>query len=149
MKDNRPNSSKDQLALHVFAAWLVPGLGHILAGNRRVGAYILALVGGAFGLGVVLSDFEAVSRDLHPIAFWAQLGVGGGTLPLLAVNPAKQRVLLGNDAISRYEDIPRRNDVGVLFCTVAGLLNLLVCCDVVDRAIGSDRSHRAREVATS
>ncbi|MGE3163730.1 MAG: DUF6677 family protein [Planctomycetota bacterium] len=148
--ENRTSKPKlDQLAGRVVAGWLVPGLGHILAGHRRTGSYLLALVGGTFVLGAIASDFEAVSRDLHPVAMWAQMGVGAGALPLLALDPASSRVLEPQAAIARYEDVSPLNDVGVLFCSIAGLLNLLIVFDLLDRALEPDRRRREREAAVS
>lgn len=117
----------------VLLGWLLPGLGHWHAGLKRQGAFLTLLIGGAFAFGLFLSDCEAVSRDLHPIAFWAQVGVGGATIPLVNIDPAKGKVLENRDTIEKRELVPRHNDTGVLFCSIAGLLNVLALVDLVDR----------------
>lgn len=134
MSTKKPNPANVLWA--VLAGWVVPGLGHILSGRKRQGIALLVIVGGAFLAGLVLSDFEAVSRDLHPIAFWAHIGVGGGVAPMLILDPAKKHVKQGSATVNDYETVPRFHDTGVLFCAIAGLLNVLVLLDLVDRMLG-------------
>lgn len=146
--------STASLPLDVILGWFIPGAGHLSRGYARQGRMILGVVVLLFALGLTLSDLEAVSRDLHPYAFWAQLGVAGGTLPLLAIDPARDEVLGEHQSVStpvprwdpanaRWEsDLPpARSDTGVLFCCVAGLLNLLALFDLVDRSLTA--RHRA------
>ena len=123
------------LVSSVFLGWLVPGLGHWTVGHRRQGVMIAVLVGGIFVVGLFLSHFEAVSRDLHPFSFGAQVFVGGGTIPLLYLNPARDKVLTGMQSIKKPRRVPRYTDTGVLFCNIAGLLNLLVLFDLIDRQV--------------
>ena len=131
----RPSKSASPHAIFsgVLLGWVLPGLGHWHAGLRKQGMLLTLLIGGAFAFGLVLSDCEAVSRDLHPIAFWAQVGVGGATIPLVTIDPAADKVLSGYDTIKMREAVPRHNDTGVLFCSIAGLLNILALFDLIDR----------------
>ena len=96
---------------------------------------IAVLVGGIFVAGLFLSKLEAVSRDLHPFSFFAQVFVGGGTIPLLYIDPAADKVLTVRLSIERPKLVPRFTDTGVLFCNIAGLLNLLVLFDLIDRQV--------------
>jgi hypothetical protein len=157
--DAAPNSTRGtsrsaaSLPFDVLLGWLVPGAGHFARGFARQGRIILGVVVFLFALGLTLSDLEAVSRDLHPYAFWAQLGVAGGTLPLLVIDPARDQILGVHESVntpvprwsvedSRWADEipPPRSDTGVLFCCVAGLLNLLALFDLVDRSLTARRA---------
>ncbi|MEM7262147.1 MAG: DUF6677 family protein [Planctomycetota bacterium] len=131
-------SPGDKLFL-ILAAWFVPGLGHVMLGQKRLGGVLLALLGGSFLIGLMLSDFTAVSRDLNPWSFFAQAGLGGGALPLLWLDPAADAVLEGSAAVSTFQPVPPLTDSGVLFCNIAGLLNLLVVLDAADRMFGGRR----------
>lgn len=133
----RPSPTGPARALVLaLSGWLVPGLGHFLAGLHRQGIILCALIGGSFVTGIVLSDLEAVSRKLHPYAFYAEIWVGAGTLPLLWLDPAGKKVLADHVALGTYVEVPRHNDTGVLFCAIAGLLNLLALFDLAERLLG-------------
>ena len=42
-----------------------------------------------------------------------------------------------------YEPVPRFADTGLLFCSIAGLLNMLVVLDLVDRMRGYKKTATA------
>ena len=121
------------IATRVALGWLVPGLGHYLAGDKKRGMWLGALVSGAFLWGYYLSDWEAVSKELHPYSYYAQMFVGAGVIPGTYFDPAARKVLDLGSSISQREIVPRHNDTGVLFCNIAGLLNILVLLDLIDR----------------
>ena len=139
-----PSKSKDSKTLPVdlLLGWFIPGAGHLIRGYKRQGLMTLGVVVPMFLFGLILSDFEAVSRELHPYAFYAELGVAGGTLPLLALSPASDHVLPLARSISTYENVPAWNDTGVLFCCIAGLLNFLALFDLLDRSLSPPRAAR-------
>lgn len=120
---------------YLVAGWLIPGLGHYLAGWRNKGILLFLIISIAFLVGLQLSDWEAVSRDLHEYAFFAEIWVGGATLPLLAIDPVRKsgKVDSYGHIKDEYTRVPRHTDTGVLFCAVAGLLNLLVLFDLAER----------------
>ncbi|MFQ5653345.1 MAG: DUF6677 family protein [Planctomycetota bacterium] len=130
------DSSTSSLFEGIILGWMIPGLGHIRSGHGRQGWFLLVLIGGTFLAGLLLSEFEAVSLKLHPYAFWAQIGVAGATLPILGFDPAADEVLIGHASIRDYRTVPRFNDSGVLFCSIAGLLNVLALFDLIDRRLG-------------
>lgn len=137
----RPAAARStvSLPLDLLLGWFIPGAGHFSRGFARQGRITLAVVVLLFASGLTLSDLEAVSRDLHPYAFWAQLGVAGGTLPLLAIDPAREKVLSDYESVHQPVAVPARNDTGVLFCCIAGLLNLLALFDLADRTLSRSR----------
>ena len=132
-----------RIAACVLAGWLVPGAGHFTAGFRRHGVILFFLLATAFGIGLLLSDMEATSRSLHPYAFWAESGVGL-TAAFLVSDPGIEKLLPGSDSVRTYTSVPRYVDSGVLFCAVAGLLNLLVLFDLVERMLGGPMARENR-----
>ena len=59
------------------------------------------------------------------------------TLPILWIDPARRSFPEGFKVLTRYGDVPRYSDSGLLFCSIAGLLNMLVLFDLVDRMLAS------------
>ena len=131
--------TKPQLGL-LIPAWVVPGSAHILIGERFRGFSILFLINGLWLAGVLLSDFEAISRTFNPYLYW--LSSGCGLTPVIDVifDPAAKNVLHGLQSVNTYKDVPRFNDTGVHLACFAGLLNLLAMLDIADRDFDPQRA---------
>ncbi|GIW73030.1 MAG: hypothetical protein KatS3mg102_2572 [Planctomycetota bacterium] len=112
--------------LSLVLAWLVPGAGHWLLGQRWRGVSFFVLLVMTFAFGWGASAGHAVSLEHHPVAFWLQLPAGGpmllalGFAPGLAVPPP---------------EVVARLDLALTFTMVAGLLNLLLVHDAWERAV--------------
>jgi hypothetical protein len=98
-------------------SWLVPGLGHVRAGQKDKGLLLGAAVLLVFVAGVAAAAGHAVDRGISPVWWIGQDLFGGGTL-LCA--------LLFNRPMTG--EIPGL-DLGVILCTVAGFMNLVVMVD--------------------
>jgi hypothetical protein len=98
-------------------SWLVPGLGHVKAGQKDKGLLMGAAVLLVFAAGVVAAAGHAVDRGISPVWWIGQDLFGGGTL-LCAL--LFDRPMTG--------EIPGL-DLGVILCTVAGFMNLVVMVD--------------------
>lgn len=113
-------------------AWILPGLGHLVQGRVTKAAYFGALVLGTFVLGVWLGDGASVSGSRFPFHLYGQYGAG---LPTFVAS------LLGAEPAGRTID---RLELGVVFTTVAGIMNLVVMVDVYEWArTGSSQSQGA------
>jgi len=132
--------------LAVAAAWLVPGLGHVLVGRVRRGILFGAIVWGCFGLGLA-HDGRLALRDarqpfLTTLQVVANLGVGPADLVArLAVykEPAyrlnRGRAADGGDARGEIFRARARSGLsiyGTSYLWTAGLMNLLLLFDVWD-----------------
>jgi hypothetical protein len=110
-----------------LAAWLVPGAGHLLVGQRGKGLVFFIVLPIMFVLGLALEGrlfpFEP-SQPLVALAAIADVGIGAPYFIAKALNHGAGRVI----AVT-YE-------YGNTFVIVAGLLNLLVVCDAWDIASG-------------
>jgi hypothetical protein len=119
--------------LVVLAAWAVPGLGHLLLGRRAKAAWFGLLILGTFGLGLLLGEGASVSSTRYPWHMCGQLGAG--LAALLADGLLGRSPQLGT--IDRLE-------LGLVFTTVAGILNLVAVVDAYELARGApDREARA------
>lgn len=120
--------------LVVLAAWALPGLGHLLLGRRAKAAWFGLLILGAFGLGLLLGEGASVSSERYP---WHMCGqIGAGLAALLADG------LLGSAPQSGTID---RLELGLVFTTVAGILNLVAVVDAYElaRGVALDEGPRA------
>jgi len=114
-------------ALCAGLSWLLPGLGHARAGQRDKGMIVGAAVVIVFAAGLLFSHGHAVDRATASVWWIGQNLFGGGTLFAAFVTSPLQ-----------MESAPANLDLGVVLCTVAGLMNLVVIVDaytVAERSV--------------
>lgn len=150
----KQTASKFRLADHfpsyavaAVSSWLLPGAGHWILGYRVRGAILCLTLCGTFWMGeTVLGDNQAVNSDVHPIFFGLQVGNGGSALAAnwlfgkpLHENAGQTAVIAGGQppAGTFSEDLalaplPEHLNLAILFCSVSGLLNVLVVLHVLD-----------------
>jgi hypothetical protein len=105
-------------ALCAGLSWLVPGLGHARAGQKDKGMLMGAAVVIVFAMGLLFSHGHAVDRANASVWWIGQNLFGGGSLfAALVTGPW------------RMEGAPPQLDLGIVLCTVAGLMNLVVMVD--------------------
>lgn len=107
-------------------SWLVPGLGHVLAGQRSKGLLLGAAVLAVFFGGVALGAGHSVDRGQFPVWWGGQLLCGGGTI-LASLTTAPLELT----------SLPTYLDLGVILCTMAGLMNVMVMTDAYTVAEGT------------
>ncbi|MCZ6794470.1 MAG: hypothetical protein O7J95_12745 [Planctomycetota bacterium] len=149
MKKERPVRSQDPLPIlpyvvAVAASWALPGAGHVILGYRVRGLLIGATLLGTFWLGEsVLADNMAVTYRVHPIFFSLQVGNGASTL--WANWCWGEPVHDENQLAAIRDDLPDQLSLGILFCSLSGLLNLLVVLHVMDPRTWTDAARRGDE----
>lgn len=124
------------------AAWLVPGLGHILCGDARRGLVLLVCIGGVWVGGLLIGGISVVQSrgadgSLRP---WY---LGQAVIaPSIAVEYTHDRYrsgLGGRDPEPGDEAVPyqpayaRAHELGTLYTALAGLMNLLAVIDIAYR----------------
>ena len=130
-------------------AWVVPGLGHLVIGERARGVILMVCLYSLFGAGLLIGGIDVVDADRDPLWFAGQSLLGPVTILIDLQHAALDRqlgrqikeagqleALLAADspAPAYRASIGRVNELGTLYCTLAGLLNLLVILDVAYRA---------------
>jgi len=131
-------------ALCAALSWLVPGLGHAKAGQKDKGVVMGVAVALVFAFGLLVSSGRAVDRAESAVWWIGQNCFGGGSLFAALVTGPMQ----GHTS-------PIDLDLGVVLCTVAGLMNLVVMVDaftVAERSVfpvraASDAGARESEVS--
>jgi len=122
-------------------AWLIPGLGHVLLGERLRGLTIGLTIGLLWLTGLLVGGVCVIDRDEHPAWFVGQVM----TAPSLVADFVLRTYLKPGyrppgEGPSSYEpSFGRVNEQGILYTALAGLLNLLAILDVVHR----DARHRS------
>jgi len=160
----RTPQSVGKLATAGVLAWLLPGAGHLYLGERFKGTAFFLLLNLLFLTGLVISHGNAISlheEDGHRYAFLAEVCVGGPSLIALAIAHREELAAgMDEEAVSKVADKRRDRwvtqryidnlawlDTGLLFCMVAGLLNLLVVFEAATGARGLGADAAGQEVA--
>jgi hypothetical protein len=110
--------------LGVVATWIVPGLGHWLLRRRGKALLYFGLLTFTFLFGMCLADFRNVRTDDDFFLYFL-----GESLYAGLAFPARWLT----QGLELIESQPRL-DVGLLFSTVAGLMNVCVMVDVYETA---------------
>ena len=106
-------------ATAVLLTWLVPGLGHLYEGRRARAVIVFVLLVGMLAIGVLLADTSSLSRERH-YYYW------GGRF-LLGLPAIVAEVIWGSRPVTSH--VPYA-EAGLVFGTVAGLLNIMAMLDV-------------------
>ena len=131
------------IGLAVLLAWLIPGAGHWYIGDRKRAWIYFIVISILFWAGIwVGGALSTVNLKTNTAWFFAEIFAGGYTL---------MTTLIGQlpGAIESYG---KTQDLATIYAGVAGLLNLLVVLDAIDRCnslmqhitpISSDKGGRA------
>ena len=162
--------------LALVFAWLVPGLGHLMIGEKARGMIFLVTLHGLFALGLLIGGIRAINPADQPIWRYTQFLSGW---PMLVSNHFEKtdfepnyidedqnhqipmerlyqadrpsalnddnraaRIAYAKDFFQKYPLFtyhPKIQDIGSVYCGLAGMLNLLVIFDVLLRITGAER----------
>lgn len=140
---NAPKHQAQFNPLAALAAWLVPGLGHVLIGERRRGLILMSTILALWLAGTLIGGISVFDRVQHQFWYLGQMLIA----PSIVLEITHNHVLRegpGIDPDPRTDPIfvpsyGRVNEQGVLYTALAGLLNLLAIIDVVYREPGPRR----------
>lgn len=99
-------------------SWILPGAGHALAGQRSKGVLLGAAVFIVFAAGLILGAGHSVDRAAFSLWWAAQSFCGLGVMLSAFVT-----------APMSMDALPEMLDLGVILCTIGGLMNLMVMTD--------------------
>jgi TM2 domain-containing membrane protein YozV len=164
--------------LALVLAWIVPGLGHFLLGQRIRGIVFAVAIHGLFALGMLIAGVRAINPPEQAIWTYTQFLTGW---PMLVANRLEKQLyerlytsrdtressIMDHEYLRGRPDIdsndpenirrrqehakafikdhplfsnhPKIQDIGAVYCGIAGMLNLLVMFDVLLRITGSTR----------
>lgn len=125
-----------------LAAWLVPGLGHLLAGHAKRGAILMACIGGLWAVGLLVGGISVIharntDNSLRPWYLGQAL-----IAPSIAVEYTHDKLRARtegadpgpyDETIAFEPAYARAAEIGTLYTALAGLLNLLAIIDIAYR----------------
>ena len=122
--------------LAAVAAWLLPGLGHLLLKQPGRGVILGTTVTTLWLGGLLIGGISVIDRTDHPAWFLGQMLIA----PSLAADAYRARLTRQHQGDFVPEDQPpfepaygRAHEQGTLFTSLAGLLNLLAILDLLYR----------------
>lgn len=119
-----PSIGSDKRAVGAALAWVWPGLGHLYIGQRTKGLVILIALTLLYLLGLLIGGIDVVDAGEDALWFAGQLFMGPVTLVVNFLRGSAE----ANPVF--VKSIGRVNEIGTLYCAMAGLLNLLAIIDV-------------------
>jgi len=127
VKPTGPQPSARNVFTLCLAAWLVPGLGHLLLGRKWRALILFLCIVGMFVMGLAMQGqyFSLGSASyLHTLGYFAELSAGV---------PMRAATFFGYGGGDIYFVC---SDYGTAFLIGAGMLNLLTLLDAYDIAQG-------------
>ena len=131
------NKPKNENALYFIGllAWLIPGAGHWLLGEKNRGAIIFLAICTTFLFGIMLGTIDVIDPQQHKAWFCAQVLCG---FPTIITTILAQKLT----DITIMDIFGRSRDIGQVYIGVAGLLNLLCILDALYRTHLSTNTDR-------
>jgi TM2 domain-containing membrane protein YozV len=126
------NQQDNRLLLAPLLGWIVPGLGHAYLGRRGKGLFFGILILALFAGGVLLSGGHSVSWARERLWFLGEAGALAPTLLAAWISGLVPQV-----------HVSPHHQVGLLYTTVAGLLNVVVAMDAFGIALAASRGERS------
>jgi hypothetical protein len=120
-------ASRVSPAVAAALTWILPGAGHVVAGQKSKGLLMGAAVLLTFALGLVMSMGHGVDRA-HYAAWWIGQSLCGGGVVFASLFTAPMM----------FSEFPEYMDLGVALCTVAGFMNVIVMVNAYTVAEQSD-----------
>lgn len=128
--------------------WIVPGLGHVVIGERGRGLLVFAGVGFLWVSGIFIGGLDSVDKNKDTLWFYAQAGSGpmalgvdslnsalikSGTFGELIDVPNPQRLNPPPAPVSTLTGVGHSNEYGILFTALAGMMNVVALLDAGSR----------------
>ncbi|MHC4744981.1 MAG: DUF6677 family protein [Planctomycetota bacterium] len=116
-----PKDSRIVLLLTVgLAGWLVPGGGHFIIKERARAIIIFTAIVLTFAIGLYLGSVAVVNPVTGKLAYTAQIMNSPAVAIIGRITQANQYVVFG-----------KPNEIGQIYTSIAGLLNLLCIVNAV------------------
>ncbi len=151
---HRPASPKWNFAA-AFLGWLLPGLGHFILGQPQRAVVLGTTIGTLWLTGLLIGGLSVIDRNDHPAWFLGQMLIA----PSFVANETRQRLVAEHTAADLSFDphdnppfepaFARAHEQGILFTSLAGLLNLLAMIDVLYRDPRDERDAAAYREANA
>ncbi|MBI4578928.1 MAG: hypothetical protein HY718_04445 [Planctomycetes bacterium] len=130
-----PLNGTARMVIAAVASWVLPGLGHLLIGERTRGIIFIVVVTLTFWTGVAIGGVKnTVSPADRTLWFAGQICAGGHSLLALACGAAVGTPQETGRHPAMLIGYGRTEEVSVVYTAIAGMLNILIILDVLVRA---------------
>ena len=154
MPNSPINSNSEAGRWHLvpaIAAWVLPGLGHILIGEKKRGIILMVSILFIWLMGLLIGGISVFNRELYFPWYLGQMLLGPSVI-VLQIQPMLvsgiQDILPGPQNV--YQPAYGFPESQALFYTaVAGLLNLIAIIDVLYREPHQQRADAGNGAAQS
>jgi hypothetical protein len=124
-----------RMVIAAIATWLLPGLGHLLVGDRIRGTIFLVVITLTFWTGVAIGGVKnTVSPNDRTLWFAGQICAGGHSLAAIAWGSRIGDPEKTGQYAAYVKGYGRTEEVSVVYTAIAGMLNILIILDVLVRA---------------
>ena len=124
-----------RMVLAAIASWFLPGLGHLLLGDRTRGIIFLVAITLTFWTGVAIGGVKnTVSPTDRTLWFAGQICAGSHPLIALVWSSRVADPEQSGQYSANVIGYGRTEEVSVVYTAIAGMLNVLVILDVLVRA---------------
>jgi hypothetical protein len=128
--------------------WLVPGLGHMWIGHVQRGVFAMVGILGLFLGGLLLGGVGVVDRKDNGLWFMAQAGAGpvafaadwvstawvkSGSVGEMLDAPTPMVPRSTGSKVSSLRSVTIVHEIAILYCSMAGLMNVVVLLDALVR----------------
>ncbi|MDO8302479.1 MAG: hypothetical protein Q7T18_04470 [Sedimentisphaerales bacterium] len=132
MNVSEPQQNLPYAMLVGLAGWFVPGVGHVILGEWVRGSIIFLTVAALFGGGLYLGSIGVIDAvNARPWYFGQML-----TSPLVSLL-AKLNPTVGG--VPAYQSYGKPFEIGQIYTTIAGMLNLLCIINAMYMAYSGRR----------
>lgn len=121
-----------------LCAWLFPGAGHWLIGERKRAAVIAVFVTGLFVAGLYIGSIAVIDPTHDAISYYTQIPASPAVFYL---NNLSKQMGEGTPG-GRMLVFGRPNEIGQIYTSVAGMLNLLCILSAILMADAQQRQKR-------
>lgn len=122
-------------------AFVFPGAGHVVLGERKRGVLVACGVLGLFFGGLFIGGIDVVDSREDPLWFAGQALVGPVALGVnhvhqtsFKMNDPQRKVLRSrnpDESPRNVKSLGRMNEIGTLYATLAGMMNLIAILDAL------------------
>lgn len=145
---SKPNATTARIVQVGILAWLLPGAGHYLIGQKRFAMIFFLAISFPYLTGVAIGGVKnSVDPKANKWLFYSELGIGSYTTLFYALNRAIGEITEAQ--VPKYVSIYPAVDVAQIYLAVAGLLNVLAILDALTRAQTNGQPVFYHEVASS
>ena len=119
-------------------AWLFPGAGHFLIGERKRGAIIAVCIVSLFAAGLYIGSIGVIDPIHETLYYYTQVFAS----PVVFLIDHANRSIAAETASGRIMVFGRPSEIGQIYTSVAGMLNLLCIFSAILMADAQQRKKK-------